>query len=322
MKIKSFTITATIIALTLTTVQASGTGAVNASDELSTNHSSNNTVITAQSSIVTNRADHVYDTFLKLVQQPNKLKESHTFLKSHIYEVNSYQASLMTLRLENAQRAGFEAWSDKFFVGTIQEDIAKLYKQDDTFATLIARTTNSTLRTLFQGAQDSGFKLETAEGTFFPVIDYEGFAKYRPYVMNDIKSYIDIMAVESANPPAKDAALIISWNEITQRALSQESFVKLHPNSNRTKQVENLYQQYVINTVYGQNNTPLFDYESKTMNPEAKEAYLSLLAKNEAVDSDYLKKLQSYMDVLKDNNYKLNATVEKFRKDHFPMLRF
>ncbi|WP_438349236.1 hypothetical protein ACP8HI_00630 [Paenibacillus sp. FA6] len=321
MKIKSFTITAAILAL-MVTVQTSGAADVNASGELSTTNSSNNTAATAPSSIATNRANHVYNTFLKLVQQPNQLKESHTFLKSHIYEVNSYQATLMTLRLENAQRAEFEAWVNKFFVGTIQENIAKLYKQNDTFGTLIARTTNPTLRTLFQGAQDSGFKLETAEGTFFPVIDYEGFANYRPYVMKDIKSYIDIMAVESANPPAKDAALIISWEEVTTRALSQESFVKLYTNSNRTKQVQNLYQQYVINTVYGQNNTPLFDYESKTMNPEAKDTYLSLLAKEGTTNSGYLKKLQSYMDVLKDNNYKLNATVEKFRKDSFPLLDF
>jgi hypothetical protein len=318
MRIKPFVTTAAILAL-MVTVQATGSGAVNAASDESTTNTSSNTFITVKSSVVSDRANLVYNKFLTLVQQPNKLKESHTFLKSHIYEVNSYQASLMTLRLENALRAGFEKWSDKFFVGKIQENIATLYKQNDTFATLIARSKSSSLRTLLQGAQDSGYKLETAEGTFFPVIDYEGFAKYRPYVMKDIKSYIDIMAVESANPPAKDAALIINWSEITQRALSQEKFVTLYPNSNRTKQIHNLYQQYVINTVYGQNNTPLFDYDSTTMDSEAKDTYLTLLTKNETADSNYLKKLQSYMDVLKDNNYKLNANVDKYRKTNFPM---
>jgi len=55
------------------------------------------------------------------------------------------------------------------------------------------------------------------------------------------------------------------------------------------------------------------------MDPEAKEAYLTLLAENNMSDSMYLKKLQAFMDVQKDNNYTLNATVEKYRKVNFPI---
>jgi len=225
----------------------------------------------------------------------------------------------MTLRLENAQFASMRALEDKFFADSVQEKIAEMYKEHDTLAKLIDRTKDSSLRKLFKDAQNSGYKLETAEGTFFLVIDYEGYKKYRPYVMKDIKSYIDIMAVESANTPSKDAGLMISWKEVTQRALNQEAFVKSYPNSNRTKAVSYLYQQYVVSAIYGLNNTPLFDYVSKSMDPEAKEAYLSLLAENKTSGSMYLKKLQAFMDVLKDNNYTLNATVEKYRKVNFPM---
>ncbi|WP_161487979.1 hypothetical protein [Paenibacillus glacialis] len=76
----------------------------------------------------------------------------------------------------------------------------------------------------------------------------------------------------------------------------------------------------MISAIYGLNNTPLFDYVSKEMDPEAKETYLSLLAENTTTDSVYLKKLQAFMDVLKDNNYTLNATVEKYRKANFPIM--
>lgn len=277
--------------------------------------------ITATTSVpITSRADIVYNKFLYIVKQPNKLIEANAFLKAHIYEVNSYQASMMALRLENAQAAALPAWeTDTFFTNSVQEQIARIYKDGDDFPKLITRTKDSTLRKLFQGSLDRGYKIETAEGTFFPVIDYEGYKKYRPYVTKDIKSYIDIMAVESANPPSKDAALMISWKDVTSRALTQEAYVTSFPNSNRTKQVNNLYEQYVMNTVYGQNNTPLFDYETKIMDPDARKSYETLLAESDPTNSTLLKKLQAFMDVLHENDYKLNATVEKYRKVNFPI---
>ncbi|AOZ93589.1 hypothetical protein [Paenibacillus crassostreae] len=318
MRIKTFVTSASILTI-FVAMQASGIVDVSASGDQAITSTSSTNVVSVKASAVNKRAEHVYNKFLILVQQPNQLKNSHKFLKAHIYEVNSYQAGLMTLRLENAQQAALDTWSDKFFVDSVQENIAKIYKQNDSFDTLIARTTSSSLRTLFQDAKDSGYKLETAEGTFFPVIDYEFSLKnYRPYVMPAIKNYLDIMSVESAHAPAKDAALMISWDEVAKRALAQEAYLKLYPNSNRTKQIENLYQNYIIYSVYGLNNTPLFDYDTQSMNPEAKDSYLALLAEKGTTDSDYLLTLQSYMDVLKDNNYKLNATVEKFRKEYFP----
>ncbi|MHA0858033.1 hypothetical protein [Paenibacillus sp. CMAA1364] len=317
MKMKRMTATATIIALTLT-IQASLPVIMADQAGTSTSPSTHDNAVSTKYMINKDRAQHVYNTFVKQVQQPNHLKQSHDFMKSHIYEVTPYQATLMTLRLENALQAQWQKWSDQFFADSIQNKLVKIYIPKDTLSTLIARTTNQELRNFLQGALDSGYKLETAEGMFFPEIDYERFAKYRPYVMNDIKTYIDIMAVESANPPAKDAALVISWEEITKRALSQEAFVQAHPNSNRTIQIDNLYQSYVINTAYGLNNTPLFDYDSHVMDAKAKDTYLSLLANSDIGNSGYLKKLQSFMDVLKSNNYKLNDSVQKHLKEHYP----
>jgi len=52
---------------------------------------------------------------------------------------------------------------------------------------------------------------------FFPVIDYEVYKKYSEYVTEDVKEYINIMAEESNNPPAKDAALVVGWDEVLKR---------------------------------------------------------------------------------------------------------
>ncbi|OAB36065.1 hypothetical protein [Paenibacillus glacialis] len=235
MKFKSTTL-ATILALVVT-LQS---GVVYASVDQSTVSVAISNVATVPTT--TSRANLVYNKFLILVKQPDKLTEANTFLKTHIYEVSSSQASLMTLRLENAQRAALHAWEDKFYAGSVQEKIATIYKDHDDFTRLMGRTKDSNLRKLFQGSLDRGYKIEIAEGTFFPVIDYEGYKEYSPYVMKDIKSYIDIMAIESAVIPSRDAGLMISWQEVSNRALTQEAFVKQYPKSNRTINVTYLYQ--------------------------------------------------------------------------------
>ncbi len=315
--IRSTITTASAILAVIFTLEAGSSTLFASASQPNSNGSSSPITVTTTNP---NRANIVYNKFLYIVKQPNKLVEANAFLKAHIYEVTSYQASMMTLRLENAQAAALPAWeTDTFFTNSVQQQIAKIYKDGDDFSKLITRTKDSTLRKLFQASLDRGYKIETAEGTFFPVIDYEGYKKYHPYVTKDIKSYIDIMAVESANPPSKDAGLMISWKEVTSRALTQEAYVASFPNSNRTKQVNNLYKQYVMNTIYGQNNTPLFDYESNIMDSDARKSYETLLAESDPTDSALLKKLQAFMDVLHQNEYKLNTTVENYRKVNFPI---
>src|SRR5690554_6132018 len=80
------------------------------------------------------------------------------------------------------------------------------------------------LKELLIETRNSGYKVETAEGMFFPIIDYQFYKQFTSYLSNDMENYIKIMSVESKEVPAKDAALVIGWDEILNRALSQEEF--------------------------------------------------------------------------------------------------
>jgi len=85
MKFTTTTITTTILALVVTlpsSVVFASTDKSNVSVSIS-----NASSVTAS----TSRAVIVYNKFLNLVKQPNKLTESTSFLKAHIYEVSSSQ---------------------------------------------------------------------------------------------------------------------------------------------------------------------------------------------------------------------------------------
>ncbi|HHW30603.1 MAG TPA: hypothetical protein GXX20_02845 [Clostridiaceae bacterium] len=242
------------------------------------------------------------------------IKEIVEFIDKNISLVSDENATLMVDEFEKMQKEYLSELEEKYNNATIQEELGKKYLSDFDISKInkIDGIENVGLRELLTETLESGYKVETAEGMFFPVINYEFYKKYSDYVTSDIKEYIDIMAIESSNPPAKDAALVISWEEILNRALTQEKFIIKNESSIRIQDIKNLYNKYMTFTLFGLNNTPLFTYDTKAMDPEAKEVYLRAVEKVE--ESNFLKTLKEYVELLKKNNYKLTDEVEQFRK--------
>jgi hypothetical protein len=260
------------------------------------------------------------DSQEKIMADLNDLLESKPkadamiqFIDKNIANVSKENASVMMMAFEEIQKSNLPALEEKYFNGeTVQSKLAETYMSGFDI-TKFEDIQDEELKSLLMETKDTGYKVETAEGTFFPIINYEFYKKFSGYVSEDIKDYIDIMTVESNNVPAKDAALVIGWDEIIERALTQERFMKNHGNSAKAEEVEQLQKKYYAFMMYGANNTPLFSYETKTMVPDAKAAYENALKNKD--DSETIKMLDNYMDVLDKTDYKLSDEAEKFRKD-------
>jgi len=262
-----------------------------------------------------NNGNKIMEEYRSLFSSNSSIQETVEFIDKNISLVSIENATAMIDEFEKLQKEYLPKLEEKYFNGdTIQAELIKIYMPDFDISKLnkIEGIENAELKELLTETLGSGYKVETAEGTFFPVIDYEFYKKYSGYVTSDIKEYIDIMAVESNNPPAKDAALVISWEEVLNRALNQEKFINKNENSIRIQDIKNLFNKYMTFTLFGLNNTPLFTYDTMTLDPEAKEAYLSAVEK--ADGNNFLETLGEYMELLKKNNYKLTDEVEQFRK--------
>ncbi|MCD9025540.1 hypothetical protein [Cohnella silvisoli] len=260
----------------------------------------------------------VIGRFEELVAKQGQLPKAIAYLNAHFKDVTKPQATIMVLHLENAIKKQLPSMERRFEKNSVQQAIGKAYKRGDSFDNVIKRITSSSVKALLKEARDSGYKLETAEGFYFPVIDYSKFKIYSLQLDVDIKAYIDIMAVESDQAKLKDAAIVIGYQQLVNRALSQESFVSKYPYSNRVSQIRNLFHSYKILTFYGANNTPLFDYDTKVIQPNALKGYTMILQWNNPESSAYLTTLQQFMELLAANNNKLTPEVEKFRKTNVP----
>lgn len=236
------------------------------------------------------------------------------FIDKNIAKVSEENASTMVDGLEEIQKKDISKLKEKYFNEgeTIQNELHKVY-QPGFDLNKLDDIQDQELKDLLVETRDLGYRLETAEGTYFPMMNYENYQKYSPYVTADIKDYIEILTVETNKVPAKDGALIIGWDEIIKRALNQEQFIKNHGSSAKADEMRELQKKYLTFILYGLNNTPLFSYDSKVMSPDAEASYLN--AVNNNGDSELMQMLGKYMDVLAKTNYKFSEEADKFRKE-------
>ena len=235
------------------------------------------------------------------------------FIDKNVSNVSKENLTIMINELEKIQKNNLTTFEEKYYRSEeVQRKINSIYNTDLDLSK-IGDIQDNDLKNILIKTRDSGYKVETAEGMYFPIINYEYYKKYSSNVTDDLKDYIDIMAVESNKVPVKDAALMIGWDEIVSRILIQEKFLKNHENSVKISEIEELKKRYLTFMLYGANNTPLFSYDSRTMDENAKNIYLNVLKSNE--ETDTIKILRNYMDILNKTGYKLSDEVEKYRKD-------
>lgn len=276
-----------------------------------------NTTSAAAASKSSAFANAVYNKAVTLLKKKDGLAYAKSYITKHIKSVNKSQATLLVLKLENAANAGLVSSTDKLLVAKHQTALSKIFKQGDSIAKVLSRTKDQQLRKLLIHLRDSGYKLHAMEGTIYPIVDYAALKGYKPYINKDIQSYIDIMSVESGKPSVGDAALLISWSEVIDRALAQEAFIQAFPKSNRAQLITMIYNGSMTYLYYGMPNTPLFDYNKKTLDPDARKAFDKALAQNVS-KSRFLQKLKAWSDILKQNGDKLTPQVEKHQKSAAP----
>lgn len=248
-------------------------------------------------------------TFAEGNPEPDAIIE---FMDKNIAEVSKKNASKMLDELEKSLKNNLQGLEEKYYSTAVQEAMYNAYKLEFDLSKLDS-IQDSEAKGLLEKTKAMGYKVETAEGMFFPIINYEFLKRFSPYAGADMKDYVDIMAVESNRVPAKDAALVIGWDEVIERALAQERFIREHSSSAKVEDISDLQKKYIVFILYGLNNTPLFSYDTKMINPEAKEVYIK--AVEQYGNSEMMKLLGGYLEILEKSGYKLNEEADKYRKD-------
>lgn len=258
-----------------------------------------------------NKDKVIMDEFNNLLQKNDStMAEVIQFINEKITALSPQNASAMVIALENKQKVALSKMQMAYENDTIQQKLSKDFRGDLT-DNFINGLQDKVIKDVLLETKNSGFKIETAEGFYFPVIDYSLYKKYRSNVTPDIAAYIEIMSVESDQTSVKDAGLMIGWEEIIKRGIRQEQFLKEYYDSAKAEDVKQLLKSYLIFALYGTNNTPLFQYEDKQIAPAAKKIYFESAWTG---DGSFSKIMAEYLILVKKNNYSLTKEVDDYRK--------
>ncbi|CAM4112869.1 hypothetical protein [Saccharibacillus endophyticus] len=173
------------------------------------------------------------------------------------------------------------------------------------------RTGNAQADKLLAEIENNGYVLDSTEGYFFPKIDYLRYMKQASRTTGRYADYLKIRSDETVSELTKDAGLMVSWKELVERAERQSRYLVSYPNTPETETVQQMYDQSLYIVLYGTDNVPLFDYDTRKIDPEAKAAYRKQIRTKS--QSPFTKMLRNYTRVLEQNGGTLTKSVEAFR---------
>lgn len=253
----------------------------------------------------------VKSEYSRIMDKPSSPRELIEFADHKISLLSKEDATQLVLRLESTQQKQLdsrtEAWLDADLQAVLQRFDFNITMDD-----MIKDAADEKLKNKLIETRDSGFKLIPLEGAYYPIINYEKYKIYQPYVDPDLKAYIDIAASESEQQYLNDAALTIPWPELARRTIRAEEFISKYPASVKSEDVRQQYDLYVSNYLYGANNTPAFDYQTQLLNKAPRQSYYET-SKNE--DGKLAEVIRQYIPILEKNQFKRAPEVEQFLKN-------
>ncbi|TLS49281.1 hypothetical protein FE782_25840 [Paenibacillus antri] len=227
-----------------------------------------------QSNAATPSADGVatIELFEQLITSAQEASELLAFLDEHIGDASQEHADAMIRGLLAFYEEDLEKTSEAYYGSDVQEALLGLGWP--IAAERLEAIEDEAIRELALTKAAGGYKLETAEGMIYPVVDYGMLKKYADRLSPALKDYLALLALESDDKMASDAALIIGWDELAERGVAYEAYLVQYPDAPETERAKEMYHtRFLMPYLYGLNNTPVFDFDTFRLLDEVKASY-------------------------------------------------
>ncbi|MBP6492049.1 MAG: hypothetical protein KA282_03660 [Clostridia bacterium] len=137
-------------------------------------------------------------------------------------------------------------------------------------------------------------------------VDYNQWAaKYEKNISTALYELYQIQGEDQKSPMAEDTVLMLSWEELAQRAYKIEQFIQKNKDQELIREDSAwIYENYMNAMIMGTNGTPIFDYDTKVFSQDAKTAYASFI--NKYPDSATAWALNEYFNYLNSIDFTLD----------------
>lgn len=233
-------------------------------------------------------------------EEPEKLI---ALIKAGIKDADANQAEVMLTGLEQLQESHLAEYTDLLLAEEYQMQLMAVEK-DLNLPEAYEAITDNELVSLLEKLKNSGYRFENFEGSWYPIVDYGSYRQYAAYLSDELKAYVELMAAESDRPSLKDAAIVIDLKDLGARLILAEDYIARYAGSPRIERVKDVYAGYLWSMLGGANNTPIYDWETKNIHQNVREAYEKFHRENPNLVS--ARAVKNWLGVLRDNDFVFN----------------
>ncbi len=244
-------------------------------------------------------------------------KDIHSLYIKGITQLDAKNADKFTAyALSGLRKNSFEDYkqiekysNDQAFVQTFFKEAERVDYHYIALNRSVDSVQDSTIQDLIHVANEQGYFIASSEGMLFYLVDFTEFAKYRLYNSPEMAAFIEMQAIDDLDPRTSDAALIIDGNTLAARAYGIEQRLSDFKGTRYEKYMAVMLKYYMLALFFGENNTPMFDYETNRINETSVDLYKNI----QTIEGSYIAELiKDYMDILSANDGILDdATREK-----------
>lgn len=246
-----------------------------------------------------------FNNFLKKNNDFHKIAE---YLSKNIKDMDKQNADEMILMFEKYYYSipldtevfiKDEELIDKKFGSLILEE-GKKYNND--YAVLIKNynsVENVELKDYLKSLYDRNLNLTYSNGYFFFTVNYNKLQIFDKYLSDSMINYLKYSDNEIRNPAVSDSKIVITMNELTDRILNAENYIKSSDNKELNKEFAKMLVFHFENLMLGVGNSPVFNYETGIINEDFLNTYKYYISKNGLFKAD----MQDFLNYLEKNKF-------------------
>lgn len=102
-----------------------------------------------------------------------------------------------------------------------------------------------------------GYRVNTSEGMYYFVVDYQRLANLGSMMSSDLYEYFKIMGLESNKPAILDGAPAVALDELAKRIADIELFSLTYPASKYTQELKPMYREFAGQYLFGYTYDPV-----------------------------------------------------------------
>lgn len=242
-------------------------------------------------------------------EQGKKPKELFDYINQNIREMQKSKATEAVGSLTSFLEENEAVYNEKLFAGENPDLMIKYFHATFDHAK-IESIKEPEFKELLYDITLGGYRIVEIEGSFMVTVDYDALKTFQEYIDDEMKEYINILALRYNDPVIVDASLQVGPEELEKRILQMENYLLSYNNEMRKEIVLSMYEGHIMMYMSGSDNTPIFDYDTGAMSPTAFNT-LEKAARNNK-ETAFGKTMAKYVELLKQEGFANTEKVQDF----------